>query len=226
MSKNKKYGTYYKNRKGYKVKPGASKYNHIFGGSDWTVVDKSISFDGPELLLTLDLHDPYLDILKRPGLIELPLCSYLNSNIWEDEQIFQIIPENKEIHLISKAITTPNETLEADKLPNPLPRRDVYLEVLNYDESPLDEDSYWDACDMFLGGTDFIRVLQPLWLQNVEFHKCTCGKEMIFTACIGYENYEITEGFIGNRPFFLGEGALYFFLCPECLIIKSTCQSS
>lgn len=221
-----KYGPHFKNKKGYKVKIGHKNYTHSFGGTDWTVVDKNKSFDGPALLLTLDLNDSCVKSLKSSRLAEIPLCSYLNCNVWEEEQIFKIIPEKQEVYLISKLKFNPEMAALDDKLPNPLPKKDVYLEDLNLDEYPLDEDSYWDACDTLLGGNDFIRILQPVWLQNVETQQCSCGKQMIFTACIGYENYEISNGFIANIPFFLGEAALYFFFCPDCLIVKSTCQSS
>lgn len=221
-----KYGSHFKNEKGYKVKVGFKNYTHCFGGTDWAVVDKDKSFDGPTLVLTLDLNDPCVKKLKSPGLTELPLCSYLNCSVWEEEQVFKIIPEKKEVHLISKQIINPEKAVDEDKLPNPLPKKEVYLEDLNLDEYPLDEDSYWNACDTLLGGDDLIRILQPVWMQDVETQNCSCGEQMIFTACVGYENYEILNGFIGNIPFFLGEAALYFFFCPDCLIVKSTCQSS
>ena len=221
-----KYGSRFKSEKGYKVKIGHKDYTHVFGGADWAVVDENKSFDGPTLLLTLDLSDPYLSKLKCQYLTHLPLCSYLNCNAWEEDQLFEIIPEKKEVQVISRQIIKPDLALDEDKLPNPLPKKDVFLENLNPDEYPLDEDSYWDACDTLLGGNEFIRILQPIWLQNDEPQKCDCGKQMLFVACVGYENYEISDGIIGNMPFFLGEAALYFHFCPDCLIVKSICQSS
>jgi hypothetical protein len=226
MVTNNKYGSHFKNIKGYKVKTGHKTYNHCFGGTGWSVVDTKKLFDGPSLILTLDLNDPCVNHLKCHGLTELPLCSYLNCSVWEDEQVFKIIPENKEVHLIDKQIKNPEEAIDEDKLPNPLPRKKIYLEDLNLHEYPLDEDTYWNACDAILGGDDFIRILQPVWMQDVETHNCSCGKQMIFTACVGYEDYEISNGFIGDIPFFLGEAVLYFFFCTDCLIVKSTCQSS
>lgn len=226
MNSQEKYGAYYKNVKGYFIKLGGEKYNHYFGGSGWKVIDKKIDFDGPSLLLTLDLNDPSLKKLKNPLLNELPLCSYLNCSVWEDEQVFQIVPENKEVHQIKKNVSSPEPAMDEDKLPNPLPRRSVHIEDIDPDEYPISEDLYWKACDNFLGGDGFIRLLQPLWLENVETQVCSCGKEMIFTCCIGYENHETKPDFIDGGPFFLGEAALYFFYCDRCLIVKSVCQSS
>lgn len=226
MTINNKYGSHFKNKKGYTVKIGKNHYSHCFGGNDWTVLDKNQSLDSPALLLTLDLNDPSLKMLKTAKLEELPLCTYLNCSIWEKEQVFRIIPEKREVELIHKEIINPEIAFDEDKLPNPLPKRDIYLSELNIEDYPLNEDSYWDACDSLLGGVDFIRILQPIWLQNTEVQKCSCGNQMIFTACIGYEDYDISDGFIGHSPFFIGEAALYFFFCPDCLIVKSTCQSS
>ncbi len=226
MKYDKKFGSHFKKEKGYKIKIGRKNYSHFFGGTDWKVVDKERKFDGPVLLLNLDLNDPCLKKLKTQALTELPLCTYLNCNIWEDDQLFQIFPEMREVRLIKYKKKDPEILDEEDRLPNPLPKTEVYLEELTLDESPLDEDSYWESCDMLLGGCDFIRLLQPLWLQEVEMQICSCGKQMTFAACVGYENYEISNGFLGAVPFFIGEAALYFFICHECLLVKSICQSS
>jgi hypothetical protein len=226
MNNHCRYGLDFKHKKGYAVKLGKRFFNHSFGGTEWLVIDKNKSFEGPSLLLTLDLNDPYLKKLGNDKISLLPLCSYLNCNIWEEEQIFQIFPDKHEVHLLSKTITNPEPCIGEAKLPNPLPKREVHLQELAIKDYPINENSYWKACDDLLGGNEFIRILQPIWLQNFEKHNCLCGQEMIFIACIGYENHLIKNGFLGDIPFFLGESALYFFFCDKCLIVRSTCQPS
>lgn len=93
-------------------------------------------------------------------------------------------------------------------------------------ESPIDELSYGTCCDDFLGGVSFVRILQPLWMQDAEEHVCSCKAPMTFVACIGNQSYDAADGIVDGRPFFIGEAALYFFLCPNCMSILVTSQST
>jgi hypothetical protein len=54
-----------------------------------------------------------------------------------------------------------------DRMPNPLPEKVINLREMNSSEYPIDEESYWENTDDFLGGNSFFRVAgNPLWLQD------------------------------------------------------------
>ena len=90
----------------------------------------------------------------------------------------------------------------------------------------LSKDDYWKARDEFLGGKAFVRILgPPIWLQNPDFVVCECGRESLYFCSIGYEYLE-EYGLFAGRPFFIGEGALYFFICKSCRRVVVKSQSS
>jgi hypothetical protein len=108
-----------------------------------------------------------------------------------------------------------------------LPEKRIRLRAMDEEDYPIDEDSYWRNCDQFIGGPSFIRALgPPIWLQWVEAATCACGTAMKYVCSIGYESCETPGGFIPDALFFRGEGALYFFLCKDCLRIASIFQST
>jgi hypothetical protein len=83
------------------------------------------------------------------------------------------------------------------------------------------------ACgsDTFVGGEGFIRVLgAPLWLQEPLDIACQCGDRFAYAASIGYEVG--LRGTVPDQPFFIGEGALYFFVCKRCLRVAVRSQST
>ena len=222
-----RYGPEFAASRGWIAELGKDAYRHRFGGLSWRAIDPNAVYGGPTLLLVLDLADPKLANLMARDIDELPLCSYINCDVWHSTQAFQINPGTRTVTLISRQNDSPLPLESEDQFPNPLPEQYITLRPMNDDEIPADKDSYWKACDSFLGGTAFIRVLgPPVWLQYVETHKCACGLPMDYICSIGYEQYDKPAGFVPNKPFFVGEAGLYFFLCNTCLKIAVTFQSS
>jgi hypothetical protein len=69
-------------------------------------------------------------------------------------------------------------------------------------EIPADDEHYWEACDSFVGGNSFLRVLgPPIWLQWVEEEICGCGRVMHYFAGIGYEDWNSSGTFLEEEPF-------------------------
>jgi hypothetical protein len=98
---------------------------------------------------------------------------------------------------------------------------------MNNNEYPLSEQEYWKAVDDFVGGNSFIRILgPPVWLEEPVEVDCTCGLSTRYISSIGYESPKDSGGIVGGEPFFIGEGALYFFLCDSCLITTVISQST
>jgi hypothetical protein len=222
-----RYGPEFVASTGWIVELGEDVYQHRFGGSSWQVVDPNAVYGDPTLLLNLDLTDPRLVNLTAESIDALPLCSYINCDAWLSTQLFQIDPESKIVTLVSCQIDSPYQLENEDKFLSPLPERYITLRPMRDDEIPANEILYWKACDSFLGGSAFIRVGgPPVWLQNVEVHKCTCGLPMDYVCGIGYENYDKPAGFVPNKAFFIGEAGLYFFLCKTCLKVAVTSQPS
>lgn len=212
-----KYGPHMALTKGWIAQPGKGEYGHRFGGDSWTIAEPNPIFGGATLLFTLDLKDPGLESLYLEETSELPLCSYINCDVWNWKQEFDIQPGSRRVRLLSRSDS--KEALDPEyMLPNPLLEKPAFLREMKKNEYPVDENSYWKACDEFLGGAKFIRVLgPPIWLQGAVRVSCSCGLAMKYVACIGYEFDDNHSGFIEDEPFFIGEGALYFFLCKKCL---------
>lgn len=121
----------------------------------------------------------------------------------------------------------PNSLDEESEFPHPLPERNIDLMSLKADLYPIDEEKYWKATDDFLGGKSFFRVAGcPLWLQEPEIVKCLCNDKMVHIMSIGYENWLGPFQYLEDKPFFIGETALYAFFCDKCCILKIISQSS
>lgn len=226
MSFSEKFGTQYMMPKGYVVEPKASlKYKHRFGGSSWSIVDDSVVGTGPTLLFVLDLVDPKLsDLIKPSSLDELPICSYINSDISMYEQIYKVNGETKEVLLIDKHVSN-NSFHNEDGFSIPLPERAIDLRDMVDSEYPVTEQLYWDNTDEFLGGQSFIRVMgSPLWIQEPVNMQCSCNSKMSFVMGIGYEAWNGPYQYFDREPFFLGESALYFFYCNKCHLLKVISQ--
>ncbi|MBV2132660.1 hypothetical protein KRX52_07560 [Pseudomonas sp. MAP12] len=213
-----KFGLNYRYPAGYAVEVGEqSSYNHRFGGSSWKVIDPQPLEDGPALLLVLDLTDPRLSAMAAKHRYELPVCSYINSDLWVEEQVYRFDEESKTVWLVHKTSNECYTLPEEDRFPTPLPETRIALRELQPAELPLDEDSYWRNTDDFLGGSVVFRVMgSPLWLDAPEEVKCSCGRHMTHIVGIGYENWNGPFHFLDQIPFFLGEAALYAFACPVC----------
>ena len=204
--------------------PGA--YKHKFGGSSWRVHTTPSAIDRPLVLVTLDVDDPCVSRFRKPGQKEIPLCSYINSDAWVNRQDYEIDYRNHTILEVRSKQAT--EALPPGlALPNPLPEKPLHLRPMTAAEIPTDDASYWSACDTFVGGSSFIRIAgPPLWLQDPVVPKCFCGNPCDYIGAIGYENPEEFEGFVSGRPFFFGEGALYFFVCKNSMHLIVLSQST
>ena len=224
-----RFGPQYLRPKGYVVESGVSSgYKHRFGGASWKVVDEQSVEDGPALLFVLDLSDPKLSMLGVSSLKEeLPICSYINSDVWLHEQVFKIDESAREVLLLKKSTGSVNILDDEDRMPNPLPEKLIDLREMNSSEYPVDEETYWENTDDFLGGNSFFRVAgNPLWLQEPEKIDCSCGTEMKFVMCIGYEGWGGPFQYIADMPYFLGESALYIYFCDNCTELRVISQTS
>lgn len=212
---------------GWIVELGNDRFHHRFGGASWHVCDSNTGSIQPALLLTLDLADPRLTPLSVSGMDELPLCSHINCDAWVSRQVFQIDSKARTVMLEERECQQPEGIPPELAFPIPLPEKPVSLREMNAQEIPIDESTYWHSCDSFLGETAFIRILgAPLWLQDPIHEQCQCGSDLVYAASIGYERFDRPGGFIHNRPFFIGEGSLYFFLCHTCQRIVVRSQST
>ncbi len=224
-----RYGEQFRGIPGFVAVSGSDGFEHYFGGYSFPVIKGPAKWGKSIQLLTLDLTDPRLSAIKFQGLDELPLVCYLNVTCMPDRQDFQISPRDRRVTVLHVSSTRGELFPEEDRLPNPLPRTALRLRAMTPDEHPLDEESFYAASDTFVGGDAFIRVLgPPIWLYDVEIVKCRkCRQKMTYVASIGYERYDRPSGFISdNRPYFPGEFATYFFLCPLCLVTTVTIQTT
>src|SRR5215475_2918893 len=211
-SKENKFGPHLDNLDGMIAERGNGTYRHRFGGNSWRLEDADLVCGGPTLLIVLDLKDPQLGELSVLRADEIPLCSYINCDIWLSPQKFQIYPESRAVHLIDRQGSPSFSLSDDDKFPNPLEEKSLTLRPIIQDEIPRDESSYWKACDTFVGGEAFIRVLgPPVWMTEAEHRKCSCGRALRYIASIGYEKYSSPSGIVDGKPFFIGEAAFYFF---------------
>jgi hypothetical protein len=220
------YGPQMRATEGWIARVGEDKFAHTLGGGSWDVRDVNNDCSKPTLLINLDLDDPRITLPQISALQSLPLCSHINCDAWHKKQSYQINPASKSITLVAESVS-PEPFDEKDLFPNPLPEKQIRLDKMNLEDYPVNEEMYWKACDRFLGSSSFIRVLgPPLWLEWVEEEICECGLPMEYVCSIGHEDYDHPGGIIPNRPFFIGEAALYFFFCPHCLKVVVTSQSS
>lgn len=223
-----KFGPQYAKPKGYIVEPTQNKsYKHRFGGASWQVIDPQPVEDGPALLLVLDLTDPRLSDLGITSCSELPVCSYINSDVWLHEQVYQVNSADHTVALVQKEVKSPTILGIEDRLPNPLPEKSIDLKEMEASHYPVDENLYWENTDDFLGGQTFFRVAgSALWLQETKEVSCSCDKEMKFLMGIGHEGWDGPFQYIDDAPFFLGEAALYCFFCDNCMELRVISQTT
>jgi hypothetical protein len=223
-----KFGSSYLKPIGYVVESeGLCDHKHKFGGNSWEIIDNQPISDGPVLLFVLDLSDPKLLPLDIVSLSELPICSYINSDVWLQEQVYKVNENTKEILLISKTSEKVITLDDKDRLPSPLPEKEIDLREMKSSEYPTDEDSYWRNTNEFLGGQSFFRVAgSPLWLQDAKNVQCSCCSDMTYVMSIGYEGWGGPFKYVEQMPFFLGEAALYVYFCDKCTELKVICQTS
>jgi hypothetical protein len=217
-----KYGPHMVIDGGSIAEPGEDEYQHRFGGDSWRVVDPDSVFGGPTLLLTLDLADPRLAVIRTPGLDEIPLASYLDCDANNGDQRFRIEPETRTLTMVAREKEVPKSYSEEYRFPNPLPETRLRLRPMTLGDWPIDEESHDRIENRFLGGPDFIRVLgPPLWVEeSLEGVKCTCGKPMRYLCGLGYDDRPTRSGepsaFVAGAGFMALDGAFQFFLCQQC----------
>lgn len=187
-------------------------YAHRFGGDRWTIECPSESSPEPWLFVTLDTRDPRIGIGR--GATELPLCSRGDYETPE-RQSYRFYPSTRTV-----VFDEPGWNVEQhpdDLLLRPLDERKLHLRTADASEEPRTADKY-AVQDTFLGGTRFIRVGgEPLWLDRPVDVRCPAGHDALFIAAMGYEPYTRPSGIVSpTRPFFIGELALYFFICYPC----------
>ncbi|PDY23558.1 hypothetical protein COM83_13575 [Bacillus cereus] len=93
------------------------------------------------------------------------------------------------------------------------------------EDIPTDEDSYWEAFDLF--GSEYVcRLLgPPLYGDVPEDLGCpTCSKEMEYVATItqdleGWERISVVD-------FQFGEMNIYYYLCKDCSLMKTEIQGT
>lgn len=193
---------------------GCSEYNHRFGGTSWRIESEPSLIDQPTLLITLDMNDPLISDIRQAAIREVALCSYINSDAWVGRQTYSFDANNRIIRDIDIECQPRLAMPASVVLPNPLLEQPLRLRPMSNDEVPVDEPSYWSACDTFVGGTSFLRIGgPPLWLQDPLDPTCVCGSACDYIAAVGYESSKCQSGLVPGRPFFFGEGGLYFFLC-------------
>jgi len=219
------YGAHCKERKGYRVIEGRGSYNHYFGGQDCNLPVCKLCGEKMHQILCFDLKDGKLAELKSNELNILPFVSCLNcAMVWEP-QYFQLSDGGKTVQIIQQQNTEEWIMEEEYKLPVLLPKTTVKLINMKNEDIPTDEDSYWEAFDLF--GSEYVcRLLGvPLYDNLPKDLACpTCAKEMKYVATITQDIEE--RGLISVVDFQFGEMNIYYYLCIDCLIIKTEIQNT
>lgn len=219
------YGAHCKERKGYRVIEGRGSYNHYFGGQDCNLPVCKLCGEKMHQILCFDLKDGRLAELKSNELNILPFVSCLNcAMVWEP-QYFQLSDGGKAVQIIQQQNTEEWIMEEEYKLPVLLPKTTVKLINMKNEDIPTDEDSYWEAFNLF--GSEYVcRLLGvPLYDDLPKDLACpTCAKEMKYVATITQDIEE--RGLISVVDFQFGEMNIYYYLCIDCLIIKTEIQNT
>ncbi|EDZ50311.1 hypothetical protein ABE55_02025 [Bacillus thuringiensis] len=219
------YGAHCKERKGYRVIEGRGSYNHYFGGQDCNLPVCKLCGEKMHQILCFDLKDGRLAELKSNELNILPFVSCLNcAMVWEP-QYFQLSDGGKTVQIIQQQNIEEWIMEEEYKLPVSLPKTTVKLINMKNEDIPIDEDSYWEAFDLF--GSEYVcRLLGvPLYDDLPKDLACpTCAKEMKYVATITQDIEE--RGLISVVNFQFGEMNIYYYLCIDCLIIKTEIQNT
>jgi hypothetical protein len=214
-------------RFGWIIELGQDSGNHIFGGSSWEIIANEKKLNDPHLLLSLNAQDERIAYHFGEYRGYLPICSYINCVDGIEPQHYEFNSEKNEVRFITER--TIQSTLDPDdQLPQPLIERNIRLRRMRTNETVFDDNSYWQACDGFVGGESFIRVFgEPLWLQERLSPFCIkCERNLNYICSIGYQNDSEYSCFLENEPFFIGEIVLYFFVCFECSIVSVLSQST
>ncbi|MDZ4650212.1 hypothetical protein ORM67_06285 [Bacillus cereus] len=218
------YGAHCKERKGYRVIEGRGSYNHYFGGQDCNLPVCKLCGEKMHQILCFDLKDGRLAELKSNELNILPFVSCLNcAMVWEP-QYFQLSDGGKTVQIIQQQNTEEWIMEEEYKLPASLPKTTVKLINMKNEDTPTDEDSYWEAFDLF--GSEYVcRLLGVLLYDDLpkDLACPTCAKEMKYAATITQDIEEC--GLISVVDFQFGEMNIYYYLCIDCLIIKTEIQN-
>ncbi|MES1053510.1 hypothetical protein FOA24_31655 [Bacillus thuringiensis] len=219
------YDAHCKERKGYRVIEGRGSYNHYFGGQDCNLPVCKLCGEKMHQILCFDLKDGRLAELKSNELNILPFVSCLNcAMVWEP-QYFQLSDGGKTVQIIQQQNTEEWIMEEEYKLPVLLPKTTVKLINMKNEDIPTDEDSYWEAFNLF--GSEYVcRLLGvPLYDDLPKDLACpTCAKEMKYVATITQDIEE--RGLISVVDFQFGEMNIYYYLCIDCLIIKTEIQNT
>ncbi|MEJ9126629.1 hypothetical protein P4I92_23525 [Bacillus cereus] len=204
---------------------GRGSYNHYFGGQDCNLPVCKLCGEKMHQILCFDLKDGRLAELKSNELNILPFVSCLNcAMVWEP-QYFQLSDGGKTVQIIQQQNTEEWIMEEEYKLPVLLPKTTVKLINMKNEDIPTDEDSYWEAFDLF--GSEYVcRLLGvPLYDDLPKDLACpTCAKEMKYVATITQDIEE--RGLISVVNFQFGEMNIYYYLCIDCSIIKTEIQNT
>jgi hypothetical protein len=216
------YGESYSIPSGFIGSSHPGTHNHRFGGNSWKVLSvDSNAIPSCILVFTLDLGDPALKSIKVCTLQEIPFVAPFDTSISVNYfQISQLERTVSCIHEGRKLTSHPNNPTGLQIYE----RRFSFMNMTDAD-FPVSERHYWNACDHFLGGTRFLRILgPPLWAYAVQQVTCQCGRSMPYLCSLGYECRSTPHSFMDSTPFFIGEIAFYWFFCATCEIIAVSAQ--
>jgi len=219
------YGEQYNDMKGYRVVEGKESYNHYFGGEECNLPFCKLCGENMHQILCFDLKDETTAELKSSELDILPLVSCLNCALVWEPQYFQLSDGGKTVQIIRQGNIEEWVMEEEDKLPVSLPKTTVKLINMKNEDIPTDEDSYWEAFDLF--GSEYVcRLLgAPLYNDLPEDLACpSCSKEMKYVATISQDIRK--RELISAVDFQFGEMHVYFYLCKDCSVMKTEIQGT
>jgi len=212
---------------GWFVRRGIGGSSVANGRLNWTIAASSVAMELPSVLLDIDLRDPALGSALSSSDVpsRLPVMTCVKSDLWEHRQEYTFVDDAKEIRWIS-ALTNGARAGSTNDMLVGSDQRSLVLERMTDTDLPTTEARYWAIGERFLGGNDFVRLLgSPYWLTEPMRCKCSCGGEMKMTVCVGSEG-ATREPLFGHEPFFIGEAALYWFVCWPCRRVVVLPQST
>ena len=209
------------------------KYHHCIGGKDWNYDPQNSyeKFSQPTHILTLDLRDPVFQKTFHCGQNELPIYAYTDPELIGEVQAYSVIGPQRKV-VFERPTHKSNDLRTPKHQPFVFPITPCKIEILPQNQLCLDETSYWNACDHFLGCSEntpdlsVIRILgEPVWLEYVVTEMCECGQNMSHILSIGYDVSQ-NSPYIPGDMFMFGELALYYFFCSHCFKFHVFSQSS
>lgn len=198
-------------------------FSHRFGGGSWTIQIPDGASPPPTLILTLDLRDPAIRGLLPASELEhcdheLPLITRTDGSA--DRQDYSYDPATRTAVFSGH----PWSPFCEAALPEVVSERAISLTP--FGPEYLEREGSDDPFDTFLGGEAWLRVGgEPLWRTGPETATCRCGTSMFPLVWVGHESYAKRGGFLVDRAFFLGELALYFFVCLRCRRVTVVTQA-